>query len=355
MTNPNIKNAQQKLDQAFSAMNAGDINSAQKFANDAAKLAPELEEVWLMLGSLANARESVAYMERALKINPQSQRARKGMAWAVKRLREEDAKGNKKQAHPEMKNRVSKSTRSNLIRPALIVFAVLMCSVLAWAAWSASSNPALAFMGVENTEAVSWNESNVIKPTYTLTPSLTFTPTETFTPTATFTPSFTPTETATLTPTITDTPLPTDTPYPTDTPWPTWTSEPYVPPTAVVNVPAGVKWIDVDLTNQMLYAYEGDTLVLSSLVSTGTWLTPTVTGQFHIYMKYVAQDMSGPGYYLPNVPYVMYFYEDYGIHGTYWHSNFGTQMSHGCVNMNTPDAGWLYNWAPYGTLVNVHY
>ena len=64
--------------------------------------------------------------------------------------------------------------------------------------------------------------------------------------------------------------------------------------------------------------------------------------------------MSGPGYYLPDVPYVMYFYDGYGLHGTYWHSNFGTPMSHGCVNLSIPDAEWLYNWADVGTLVNIH-
>ena len=63
----------------------------------------------------------------------------------------------------------------------------------------------------------------------------------------------------------------------------------------------------------------------------------------------------GYDYFLPDVPYVMYFFEDYAIHGTYWHSSFGTPMSHGCVNVSTPDAGWLFDWAPVGTLVNVRY
>jgi lipoprotein-anchoring transpeptidase ErfK/SrfK len=89
------------------------------------------------------------------------------------------------------------------------------------------------------------------------------------------------------------------------------------------------------------------------------WQFPTVTGQFHTYMKYEYQDMSGYhlgyNYDLADVPHVMYFFEDYAIHGAYWHNNFGTPMSHGCVNVNLPDAAWLYNWAPVGTLVNVHY
>jgi lipoprotein-anchoring transpeptidase ErfK/SrfK len=65
--------------------------------------------------------------------------------------------------------------------------------------------------------------------------------------------------------------------------------------------------------------------------------------------------MSGPGYNLPNVPYTMYFYRGYAIHGTYWHNNFGSPMSHGCVNLATPDAQWLYNWAPMHTRVVSHY
>jgi lipoprotein-anchoring transpeptidase ErfK/SrfK len=64
--------------------------------------------------------------------------------------------------------------------------------------------------------------------------------------------------------------------------------------------------------------------------------------------------MSGPGYYLPDVPYVMYFYKDYGLHGTYWHHNFGTPMSHGCVNFPTVDAGWIFENSRVGTIVNVH-
>jgi lipoprotein-anchoring transpeptidase ErfK/SrfK len=115
------------------------------------------------------------------------------------------------------------------------------------------------------------------------------------------------------------------------------------------------RWIDVDLTNQRVYAYEGETLVNSFLVSTGTWLTPTVTGQYKVYVKYEKANMHGPGYFLPDVPYVMYFYKGYGLHGTYWHSNFGTPMSHGCVNLATGDAGWLFSWASVGTVVNVHY
>lgn len=116
---------------------------------------------------------------------------------------------------------------------------------------------------------------------------------------------------------------------------------------------AGGKRFVVDLSEQMLYAFEGDTLVRSTLVSTGTWRTPTVTGTFYIYARYASTRMRGPGYDLANVPYTQYFYKGYGLHGTYWHNNFGTPMSHGCVNMPTPEAEWAFNWATFGTPVIV--
>ena len=115
-----------------------------------------------------------------------------------------------------------------------------------------------------------------------------------------------------------------------------------------------MRWIEVDLSQQIVYAYEGDQIVTSFLVSTGTWAHPTVTGEFHIYVKYLYADMRGPGYNLPDVPYTMYFYDGYALHGTYWHHNFGTPMSHGCVNLETSDAEWLYNFSDVGTLVYVH-
>ena len=95
--------------------------------------------------------------------------------------------------------------------------------------------------------------------------------------------------------------------------------------------------------------------MLHTKVSTGTRYTPTVVGTYRVYSKYVSTHMSGPGYSVPNVPHVMFFYRGYSIHGTYWHSNFGTPMSHGCVNMPQADAKWLFEWAPVGTKVVTHY
>jgi lipoprotein-anchoring transpeptidase ErfK/SrfK len=109
----------------------------------------------------------------------------------------------------------------------------------------------------------------------------------------------------------------------------------------------------VDLSEQRIYAFVNKKQVFSARVSTGTSRYPTVRGRFRVYAKYRSTRMRGPGYDMPNVPYTMYFYRGYAIHGAYWHNNFGRRMSHGCVNMKVSQAKWLYNWAPKGTLVVV--
>lgn len=157
----------------------------------------------------------------------------------------------------------------------------------------------------------------------------------------------------------TPTPMPTSTPLPTPSPIPTFVGE---LPSASFEFPSGIqpseKWIDVNLTSQTLVAYEGSTPVYRSLVSSGTTRNPTVTGQFRIWLRFASQDMNGYrlgyDYFLQDVPYVQYFFEDYALHGTFWHNNFGTPMSHGCVNLPTPAAEWLFYWASNGTLVNIH-
>jgi lipoprotein-anchoring transpeptidase ErfK/SrfK len=126
-------------------------------------------------------------------------------------------------------------------------------------------------------------------------------------------------------------------------------------PTPAAPGSGGERWVDVDLTHQLLIVYEGSTPVRWVPVSTGLPKTPTVVGRFRIYAKYLSRHMVGDNYDLPRVPYTMYFYKGYALHGTYWHSNFGRPMSHGCVNMPTSEAEWLYSFASLGTLVIVHY
>lgn len=121
------------------------------------------------------------------------------------------------------------------------------------------------------------------------------------------------------------------------------------------------KRIMIDRSEQMLYAYDGDTLFLTAAVSTGLELTPTPRGTFHVYYKTPSRYMQGPlpgisdQYYdLPGVSWNLYFTKGGGaIHGAYWHNSFGQRWSHGCVNLPVDVAHKLYDWAPLGTPVIV--
>lgn len=115
-----------------------------------------------------------------------------------------------------------------------------------------------------------------------------------------------------------------------------------------------VRWIDVDLSSQRLSAMEGNKVAFSFPVSTGKAATPTVKGKYLINAKHRYFTMRGPDYVVPKVPHTMYFYLGYAIHGAYWHNNFGTPMSHGCVNVPMHLSGKIYKWASVGTLVYVH-
>jgi hypothetical protein len=127
------------------------------------------------------------------------------------------------------------------------------------------------------------------------------------------------------------------------------------------------KRIEIDLANQKLYAFEFDRKVYEFPVSTGKW-GRTPTGTFKIWIKLRYTRMTGGNkalgtyYNLPNVPYTMFFYNKdipksrgYGIHGAYWHNNFGHPMSHGCINMREEDVAKIYQWANPETEGNTTY
>jgi LysM repeat protein len=115
----------------------------------------------------------------------------------------------------------------------------------------------------------------------------------------------------------------------------------------------GPRKIVIDLSEQTLTAYQGDVVVLQSIVSTGKAATPTRVGEFAIYQKLTSQHMTGDDYDLPGVPWVMYYDGEYAIHGAYWHANFGIPTSHGCTNMTIPESRALFAWAAVGTPVIV--
>ncbi len=118
------------------------------------------------------------------------------------------------------------------------------------------------------------------------------------------------------------------------------------------------KWIEVDLSQQRLTLWVGNTQVMSTLISSGLAATPTETGEFKVYEKHPVMTMTGTilgeYYYVPNIKWVSFFDGGEALHGTYWHHNFGHPMSHGCINMTEADAKVLYDFAPIGTKVIVH-
>ena len=320
--------------QAKLALAAGRRHDARRLAHRAAQLAPKHEEPWLLLAAIATPRASLAYLKQALEINPNSARAKKGLQWAEERITGEqrslETSGNESGEvtnYPRFGNALLFGLLA--LTAAFALFAILRPPGI---------DESLRVAGI-----VVANELEVLLSTETPTPSATFTPSPT--PSATLTPSNTPT----ITPTETHSPTPTAT---------TGTN-----PEAIgkfkVELPSEAendeRWIDINLTDQTLAVYDGADLVDSFLVSTGRGGSPTVTGEFRVWAKVRMQDMSGPGYYVRDVPWVMYFYKSYGIHGTWWHNNFGTPMSAGCVNMTIPDAEWMYSWAQLGTIVKVHY
>ena len=123
----------------------------------------------------------------------------------------------------------------------------------------------------------------------------------------------------------------------------------------------GEKWVDLNLSNKTVTAYEGATVVHGpvSIVDGGA-ATPTVTGTYKVYLQYESQTMrglepNGDEYVAENVPWVSYFYESFAFHGAGWRSSFGYSGSHGCINMPVPEAQWLYNWLDTNTVVQSHY
>jgi lipoprotein-anchoring transpeptidase ErfK/SrfK len=389
--NHQFMEAREFVAKAREALRRGDRQSARQLGEQAALRAPAMEDAWLILAaSDPDPREALAYARKALQLNPQSARAQRAVEWTSGRLTPAPAAKApapqrivpaqaqaltglpKKRAYqtavalPQLK-----SNGRNWLLPALLAGAgfVLVGLIVLFALTS----PALASLASRVSAPAAqqeqlWAQVEIAKPPVTpidpsafaaptsvaTEPEATSAPTEAPVASETPAPTDLPTEAATPTPAITETPGSMAMEILPDTPTsvaPTYAA----PQEQITSAGSGTRWIDVDLTNQRVYAYEGDTVVNSFIVSTGTWLTPTVTGKYKVYVKIRSGNMHGPGYFLPDVPYIMYFYKGYGLHGTYWHNNFGTPMSHGCINLRTDEAGWLFNWASVGTVVNVHY
>jgi lipoprotein-anchoring transpeptidase ErfK/SrfK len=351
------------LKQAYAVLKAGRKQEARRLLAQVVAQYPGEFRGWLWLASVTESpQEALAYVERAARLNPTHPSVAQARVWAEKRLANE-----RPAAAPPAEKQVERGKRPFplLLWGGMAALVLILLLVGVWlvgvggngrsaTSLDTASNPAdaqpaahLAVAQVSEDTA-----AEVVDPS----PSPTVTPTTG--PTRSLVQAKAVAAASDPLPTWTATPLPTATPTATPTPEPTFVAD-----RAYIQRPAGVgineRWIDINLTTQTLTAYEGDTPVFSTLISSGISTRRTVTGQFRVWLRVRSQTMDGRrlgfDYYLENVPYVMYFYRDYAIHGTYWHNNFGTPMSSGCVNMKIEEAQWLFNWSQMGTLVNVRY
>ncbi len=141
-----------------------------------------------------------------------------------------------------------------------------------------------------------------------------------------------------------------------------WVKSRFLRVTEPADVPSelqpGERWIDVNLSQQTVVAFEGETPKYATLISSGKKSSikekdhRTPTGTWRIYVKHLTDTMDGDGtaagdlpYSIEDVPYVMYFHKSYALHGAFWHANYGVEMSHGCINLAPLDAKYLFFFA----------
>ena len=114
-------------------------------------------------------------------------------------------------------------------------------------------------------------------------------------------------------------------------------------------VKIGDYWVDVNLRNMVMTLYSYDQVIMATYVSIGIDDTPTIIGSYNVWLKYTKDGMKSAvntihhHYDLANVPWVMYYYGSYSIHGTYWHDNFGTKKSAGCTNATQGDSKYIFD------------
>jgi len=128
-------------------------------------------------------------------------------------------------------------------------------------------------------------------------------------------------------------------------------------------VPVSEKRIEISISRQELTAFEGDRVVLKTKIASGvlTSQKQTPVGEFRVKSTYPSKHMGGTtrndidAYVLPGVPWNCFFTEGIATHGTYWHNNFGTPQSSGCVNMRDHEAKFLFRWVtPVGEAHDIY-
>ncbi|MGB9639447.1 MAG: L,D-transpeptidase family protein [Anaerolineales bacterium] len=345
---------------AKQAIRNGDKKTARSIAHQILANDPRNEDAWLILAAIAPPEIAVSYLKKVLEINPHNTTALRGLEYYLNQAAPAKPISSTPVTPPVKPQRLYTVKKRQILFPWFVLLIGILIVILTISQFSSSF--AYPFIQVAPTLVQTDTPlvpQNTPTPTYTLTPTATPTPTSTSTPlpteTPTITPTLEPTATATVTANVSSKPKDKKKKQPVNS---TNTKNKSTYSLPIISPPKGIKpnehWVEVDLSSQSSAAYIGSTRVRTFIVSTGTWLHPTVTGTFKIYVKYRYANMSGPGYFLPNVPYVMYFYQDYGLHGTYWHHNFGVPMSHGCVNYSIPDAAWLFDFVNVGTIVYIH-
>ena len=370
---------------------------AERLVRASLALDPGRYRAWLWLAGLVSSpQESLEYLERALALAPGEPLALEGIQWARQKLglQTSTPRETRPEETPVAVAEVPWPAAAESAPPkhwwrcaalgAVGIIGLVVCAGVLWVlseygytavqtVWMGSQKPARPAVSSQLATAMHQRVRLSIASPGSIT----------FTATPTKVPARRPTEskhllptTATVTPVKPPATRPADKPVsaaalPTVAPSPSPTQAPFLgtgyfrppwhparspialftaPLRGMLNPPGPYlvqrgKWIEVDLTQQVLRAFEDDRLAMEFPVSTGLPQTPTVAGIFHIQSKYLSIDMYGPGYYLQDVPYTMAFYRGYTIHGTYWHNKFGRPMSHGCVNMKREDAKRLFNWA----------
>ena len=296
-------------------------------------LAPNRYEPWLILGLFSRQLVSIYFIKRALQTNPNSRWARAGLRWATKRFQEnpkvKSAPVPKEQsAFPPPSGRKGQFQTGGGYGFLLPAFILLAGCVALGAVWRVRA----AEKPIGTISAI------------TPTPFLPVSPTPRPTETSTSIPTFEPT------PTVTLLPLPSVT-----------APSAAIAPSGSISSSDG-KNIVVSLSQQRLFAYQGDTLVYDFVVSTGR-NGATALGNFEILDKLSDAYSALWDFWMPD--WMGFYYpvpdmED-GFHAlpilpdgeTIWGDDLGMPVSYGCIVLGSEDAQLLFQWADIGTPVNI--
>jgi lipoprotein-anchoring transpeptidase ErfK/SrfK len=352
--------AAQAVNMALQALRRGDQPSTRRWAQRAAALDPGAAEAWLILARVASPRAQMAYLEQARKARPANtlavetlQRAPKSQLIRTKEAAMVTTQPVQKSAAGE---KPAEGSVERGLAPLTVVFLVtlLVAAAVFWFALPMGVPRIMALVSgwsSAHTGQSASQQGGVAEAAHLESP----TPTTTKFPTATYTPF----AAVTNTPTSTPTPLPTATFTPTPLPPPTDTPVPQRPANAARH---SGKSIVVSISEQHVYAYEGDHLVLSFVASTGRGGT-TLAGNFKVLDK-IPNAWSAPwGFWMPNWMGIYWVGSNLenGFHSLpvlyngkkLWGNEIGTPITYGCVVLQPGDMKQLFDWAEIGTPIQI--